>query len=789
MGSPDSHTTPSAGPTANVPLPPATAPQRRASTVNGPGPATNGSRASDHENSSEDETRQDRGDAGSEGARKRRRIDGISSCETCKQRKVKCDRAQPSCGWCSRNGQECIYRLKKKPGLRAGIGRELEERLDRVEAMLATHSQILENHIQPTQAQFPSPSSASQEHLSPSISHPGPAEPILSAISRAPVPQFTATSLPPQTPFSSGPGMPADVAFREQNHIGDLSNTKSFDVDLPTDDLLCTMVDMFFQNIYPTCPILHRQTIVDSFFGRPLSEVEESDVILMHAIVSATLRFCTDRRLEESWKEHFRSVAKRKVIFYALENPSVQSLRALVIIVLDVVGSTNGPSGWGLLALTTRMALHLGLAVEPSREALPQISTMGAGILPDSKDWIEEEGRRRLFWMVYLLDIYTTLGTSLDLTLDESEIDRLLPCRDHLWDRNQHVTTRWFRTPRRADQSVNNVESLSAFSYLIEVLGILGRIHRFLRETVDINVLSDVEAWQLKYRTLDKALTSWKFSLPMSYGNLTRALNLGGTVVDPSWIILHAAYNTAVIRLHSSAAYPTTRSSIFGPSYSAGQRCLSAVENVAALTRLVILNNMLHLLGSTFAFTVWVAARLLLVHASTTEYSTIPDVRLFLDALREMGKIYHTAERYSTIIQRVVDELAQTQRPTTGAGSDKTDQENNNNNNSQVTPRTCVGILSDMRMTAYAVDVMISRQPDARRSAANLGFNGIVANGDASDNPSNSAALDYLDVFNWFNFPRVAPGAAAGSAVDTNGQQGMVQGFAPMGTEETDWLF
>ncbi|KAH0612932.1 uncharacterized protein H6S33_009312 [Morchella sextelata] len=755
MGSPDSQPTPAAA----VPPPPATAALRRPSAVNslinGKGSTTNGRGSSDHDNSSEDEGRQDRGDAGSEGARKRRRIDGISS-------------------------------QKKKPGLRAGIGRELEERLDRVEAVLANHSQIIENHLQNlnNHPQFPSPSTASHDHLSPSISHPGTTEPMMAVSHPPPSAQFTAVSQPPGTFVSTAGIMPADVAFREQNQIGDLSNTKSFDNDLPTDDLLCTMVDLFFQNIYPTCPILHRQTIVDSFFGRHLSQVEEPDVILMHSIVSATLRFCNDRRLDENWKAHFRSVAKRKIVFYALENPSVQSLKALVILVLDVTGSTNGPSGWGLLALTTRMALHLGLAVEPSREVLPQISTMGAGILPESKDWVEEEGRRRLFWMVYLLDIYTTLGTSLDLTLDESEIDRLLPCRDHLWDRNQHVTTRWFRTPRRSDQTVNNVESLSAFSYLIEVLGILGRIHRFLRETVDINVLSDVEAWQLKYRTLDKALTSWKFSLPMSYGNLTRALNLGGTVVDPSWIMLHAAYNTSVIRLHSSAAYPTTRSSIFGPSYSAGQRCLSAVENIAALTRLVISNNMLHLLGSTFAFTVWVAARLLLVHASTTEYSTIPDVRLFLDALREMGKCYQTAERYATIIQRVVEELSQTQMQT--ANGSVSDQDTDSTGSST---RNCVAILSDMRMTAYAVDVMISRQPDSRRSTAHLGI--PTSNGESSGN-NGSAALDYLDVFNWFNFPRVAPGThPSGTPVlDANGQQqSMLPGFAPMGTEETDWLF
>jgi hypothetical protein len=39
------------------------------------------------------------------------------------------DRAQPSCGWCSRNGQVCEYKERKKPGLRAGYGKELEQRL------------------------------------------------------------------------------------------------------------------------------------------------------------------------------------------------------------------------------------------------------------------------------------------------------------------------------------------------------------------------------------------------------------------------------------------------------------------------------------------------------------------------------------------------------------------------------------------------------------------------------------------------------------------------------------
>ncbi len=63
-----------------------------------------------------------------DGSRKRKRPMSVS-CELCKQRKVKCDRGQPTCGWCSRNGQLCEYKERKKPGLRAGYGRELESRL------------------------------------------------------------------------------------------------------------------------------------------------------------------------------------------------------------------------------------------------------------------------------------------------------------------------------------------------------------------------------------------------------------------------------------------------------------------------------------------------------------------------------------------------------------------------------------------------------------------------------------------------------------------------------------
>lgn len=49
------------------------------------------------------------------------------------------DRGHPSCGWCNRNGQICEYKERKKPGLRAGYGRELEARLGKLSALDPYH--------------------------------------------------------------------------------------------------------------------------------------------------------------------------------------------------------------------------------------------------------------------------------------------------------------------------------------------------------------------------------------------------------------------------------------------------------------------------------------------------------------------------------------------------------------------------------------------------------------------------------------------------------------------------
>lgn len=510
---------------------------------------------------------------------------------------MKCDRGQPSCGWCTRNGTVCEYKERKKPGLRAGYGRELEQRLDKLEEILRSHSQILENsytnpnnhatsasnHSIPSDQETPQsiPGYISNDGHRNSMHIPRPETALFlqkpASFSNTQAIDFAAnvsqassvqslhgdvyqqgmqqvTHQPQHTQHQNIPnGQPPE--FYNANtqslssptlNIEQSSSNITSDHALPPYDLLYSLVDLYFKYVNTWCPILHRRSTLDSLFGP--TALEEADKILLHAIVATTLRFSTDPRLTDDRRSHYHDLSKQKVLLYGLENSSVKALQALVILALDLVGSSNGPPGWNLLALIARSVVQLGLAVETTSVSVspnyPSIYTLRAMVLPDADSWIEDESRRRLFWMVYLLDRYATIATAFEFALDEKEIDRTLPCREDLWNKNQPVQTRWFRTSERTEYDIEKPENMGAFAYYIEILGILSRIHKFLKKPVDISALSDVEQWQGEYRELDNMLTSWKFNLPGDYGNMAKLFQPGGNKsINCGWIMLHGLFN------------------------------------------------------------------------------------------------------------------------------------------------------------------------------------------------------------------------------------------------------
>ncbi|THC99328.1 hypothetical protein EYZ11_001234 [Aspergillus tanneri] len=179
---------------------------------------------------------------------------------------------------------------------------------------------------------------------------------------------------------------------------------------------------------------------------------------------------------------------------------------------------------------------------------------------------------------------------------------------------------------------------------------------------------------------------------------------------------------------------------------------------------------MLDKLGPPFAFTLWVSARLLLVHGSTIAHNVSPDIIFFVDTLTRMGKYWKVAERYSSILRRVLDEYGEYQQ----SGADDSER---------VTPST-VKILADMRRCAFDLDFLISRQPHV------FGFFNVPRV------PAERAPdLNDIDVNDTVNDPMSIHGLTRSNAnnyvVDgalSNANEFNITNYL-IPTPETDWLF
>ncbi|CAK7205878.1 hypothetical protein SEUCBS139899_008658 [Sporothrix eucalyptigena] len=680
-----------------------------------------------------------------------RDMDQKISCELCKTRKVKCDRAEPACSWCARHNRQCVYLKRQTPGSRTRINAELEAKVNRIDSLLRALGRRVEEHISHDHAVgFASASNAggttgtgstNGDGVSPSLGSPTAAG---SSIFR-PDDEHNQTpaSLPPPPPMTSGsmstslstsmlwqssstghapPESSVDFDDDEtavnrpqqQNsqqfprYSPSLRTQKPAGAELPPHDMLYTLVDLFFKHCNTWCPILDRKTIFGTFFGS--TSLEEPDRVLLHAIVATTLRFSKDARLTPETREYYHTTSSRIVRLYAMDHISVPALRALVIVSLDEFGTSSGPRAWNMLAMVAQNAKQLGLCdevsvylapstVDPQQPTLPasqeQPSSPSQPTLtgpihqskPDS--WIEDEGRRRLCWVVYLLDRYatvcaattTTSGGGSSFLLEDQAMRRFLPCSYDLFSKNVPVETRSstdsltldpttepssqtaLPSLESASSMANKAENLGSFSYHCKLLRILSRIHDFLRDPVDIASSADMARWRNTYQALDATLDGWLRGLPSEFSKISALCHSDPASRVSNWFMLHSAYVTAVVRLHAPVAYPTARSTLFMPSQYAVQRCLSAVHSLADIARDLREANGLDLLGPPFAFSLWVAARVLLVHASTVDatnsssvHGVLVDGRIdfFIETLRHVGRHWAVANNYAATLARVV---------------------------------------------------------------------------------------------------------------------------------------
>ncbi|OAA63453.1 Transcription factor [Niveomyces insectorum RCEF 264] len=747
------------------------------------------------------------------------------SCELCKARKVKCDRAEPACSWCARHNRTCVYLKRQRPGSRASINAELEAKVNRIDGLLYALGRRVEEHITRDHAVVfdggLSPSVGSRNTSSPAsgfrhpvngvVGHSGdvhggsvPAPSTQGAPGQTPVHLPTAMAWQPDNSNNNNGnnnngGMMTGSVLPNGNDVNPAPGVLNFPsypshrtpkADLPPHDMLYTLVDLYFKHCNTWCPVLERKTIFATFFGA--TSLEEPDRVLLHAIVATTLRFSKDPRLTPEMREYYHTTSKKVVRLYAIDNVSVPALRALVVVSLDEFGTANGPRAWNLLALLAQNVRQLGLCDEGSvylsasdlSTPPPQVDVSLEGATPRQvgpgkpDSWIEDEGRRRLCWVVYLLDRYATVVTAtFDFFLDDRTMQRFLPSSYDLFSKNVPVETPLSAardaagaipgggaatpladaTGGLATMVLNKAENLGSFSYHCALLRILSRVYDFIRAPVDITSSADMAHWRNRYQALDASLDGWLRGLPSEFGKISALCHSDPASRVANWFMLHSAYVTAVVRLHAVVAYPAARSALFMPSQYAVERCLSAVHSLADIVRDVREANGLDLLGPPFAFSLWVAARLLLVHASSVSAGAagVDDrIDFFIETLRHVGQHWEVANNYAAILSRVVQRA-----------------------------RQGVRTYASMRRSAHDLQVLTATKRQSGAEPTSTQFTSLCE-------------LDSIDVFAFFDYPITpeVPALVANSPIrgfrtqPLNGPISDMRRPSEVPTTESEWI-
>ncbi|RKK97297.1 hypothetical protein BFJ68_g14085 [Fusarium oxysporum] len=314
---------------------------------------------------------------------------------------------------------------------------------------------------------------------------------------------------------------------------------------------------------------------------------------------------------------------------------------------IPMIGNGNLEKAWPIVGSLTRTVEYMGLSVEPEMHERKRGLLSDSSSLPEPRDWLEEEERRRIFWNIFILDRISSIIKGWNPGIDSEDVRRRLPICGGSWFHNEPAVTPYFgnwgqpaaqsghgTSPcysvgsnaggaerpasaysiRASDRTHGDISKIGALAYYIQSIDSLSQISKtFLQPAVDFTNRQEVSLWLTKFKELDLRLV-----------HMTLA---------------NATHNTSVILLHERIAYPD--SELLGlnlPSQFSAQNCLNAAIETANITTK-------YLGGSPSARPVppqmgicaFVSARTLLVHSQYYNAPLSKEFQILMDNLTDMS--------------------------------------------------------------------------------------------------------------------------------------------------------
>ena len=213
---------------------------------------------------------------------------------------------------------------------------------------------------------------------------------------------------------------------------------------LPSQPLLEKLVDFFCISFHHWIPYIHKKRIQTRV---QQGSQEPGLVLVLHALVAVALRHMEPSVLfldDDQIRQQIR-VSRMIVETHAMRNVTIESLQALIFLVFDLLNEGHTQRAWPLIGSLTRTIDYLQLTTEPSPS--PFGSPMApVRLVKPTHDWTELEERRRLFWVIFLLDRFCSVSTGWNTSLTAEDVHRRLPADGGYFTREEPVTTPYFGT-------------------------------------------------------------------------------------------------------------------------------------------------------------------------------------------------------------------------------------------------------------------------------------------------------------------------------------------------------
>ncbi|KAJ6039389.1 hypothetical protein N7499_004352 [Penicillium canescens] len=352
------------------------------------------------------------------------------ACETCRQRRAKCDGVRPSCSRCLDRGVQCQYSTAedgRQPAPKSYVVM-LRNRIELLERVLHSRGidpdaaiQLLGQKDSPDRepdAEWAEPCS-NVDDLCTTFDGALTLDESLNFDQDGEVRYFGPTSgrllfrssskdPPKETHQTDGPcTWNSGTACASQPH----EDTDLLAESLISDELKSHLIDLYFEWEQPWLQMVNEQLFRDSMKdgGRYFSP------LLLNCILAMGSRYC--KRMEIRSDPSDSNTAGRVFIKKAealiqndLKWPKITTIQSLAILGMAYIAMGSDAAGWLHQGMANRLALDMGLNMDPS-------VLSGAVALPS----IEIELRRQIYWALYCHDKLSASYTGRVCTLLDSQ--------------------------------------------------------------------------------------------------------------------------------------------------------------------------------------------------------------------------------------------------------------------------------------------------------------------------------------------------------------------------------